>query len=109
MQLVVSSEVIAEYLEIFGEVLGLSSDTLEAWRKRFEEDKRTSLVSLGKRYDASRDPDDNVMLATALAGKADYLITNDKDLLDLPDKFKKSVSFTICSPSAFLRQTQRKT
>ena len=36
------------------------------------------------RVNASRDPDDNVVLATALAGRADYLVTGDKaDLLGL--------------------------
>jgi putative PIN family toxin of toxin-antitoxin system len=33
----------------------------------------------------SRDPCDNVFLAVALAGGADYLITGDKDLLELRD------------------------
>ncbi len=30
-----------------------------------------------------KDPDDNVIIETALAGKADYIISGDKDLLDL--------------------------
>ena len=32
---------------------------------------------------ACRDPDDDVVLATALAGRADYLVTGDEDLLTL--------------------------
>ena len=32
---------------------------------------------------ASRDPDDNKFLEAALAGKADYVVTGDKDLRDL--------------------------
>lgn len=37
--------------------------------------------------DISPDPDDNVVLATALAGKADALVTGDKkDLLTLADR-----------------------
>ena len=32
-----------------------------------------------------RDPKDSIVLATALGGSADYLITGDKDLLDLRD------------------------
>ena len=30
-----------------------------------------------------RDPDDNIFLECAVAGKADYLVSGDKDLLDL--------------------------
>ena len=32
-----------------------------------------------------RDPDDNKVLATALAGKAEYIITGDNDLLSLKE------------------------
>ena len=32
---------------------------------------------------ACRDPDDNILLALALDGKADYIVSGDKDLLDL--------------------------
>lgn len=32
---------------------------------------------------ASRDPDDNVVLATAITGRAKFLVTNDRDLLEL--------------------------
>jgi uncharacterized protein len=35
--------------------------------------------------DACRDPDDLLVLGTVLAGQADYLVTGDKDLLDLAE------------------------
>ena len=41
-----------------------------------------------------RDPKDNFLLALAKDGKADYLITGDKDLLDLK-KFGKTKIKTI--------------
>lgn len=34
---------------------------------------------------ASRDPDDDKFLEAAIAGKADYLVTGDKDLRDIGD------------------------
>jgi putative PIN family toxin of toxin-antitoxin system len=103
LQLVVSAEVIAEYLEIFERVLGKDEEIIGEWRSRFQEPTRSSFVKLGRRFVESRDPDDNIMLATALAGRADFLITNDKDLLELPADFQKSLPFTICNPAAFLR------
>lgn len=33
--------------------------------------------------DVCRDPDDNILLALALDGKADYIVSGDKDLLEL--------------------------
>jgi putative PIN family toxin of toxin-antitoxin system len=103
LQLIVSAEVIAEYLEIFARVLGLDVEIIEQWRNRFHEDRRASFVRLGRRFQESRDPEDNFMLATALSGHADFLITNDKDLLDLPADFQKTLPFTICKPAAMLR------
>jgi putative PIN family toxin of toxin-antitoxin system len=74
LQLVVSAAIIAEYLEIFGEILRMDADTISEWRLRFERDSRCTQVNLGRRFRESRDPDDNVFLATALAGRAAYLI-----------------------------------
>jgi predicted nucleic acid-binding protein len=78
-------------------------ETINAWKQRFCEDRRCTLVRLGRRYTESRDPDDNIMLATALAGRADYLITNDKDLLDLPESFQRKLPFAIVTPAGFLK------
>ena len=50
----------------------------------------------------SRDPDDNIVLATASSGNARYLITNDRDLLDLPQDFHQKLKFEIVKPSEFL-------
>lgn len=46
---------------------------------------------------ACRDPDDDMILATALAARADCLITGDKDLLDL----KQFESISIIKPAEF--------
>jgi len=46
----------------------------------------------------SRDKDDNVVIETAIAGGADYIITGDKDLLVL----KKYKNIKILKPSEFL-------
>jgi putative PIN family toxin of toxin-antitoxin system len=45
-----------------------------------------------------RDPDDDLVLATALAGQADVIITGDKDLLVL----KKHQGIRILSPRQFM-------
>jgi putative PIN family toxin of toxin-antitoxin system len=106
LQRVVSTEVIAEYLGVFTEVLGMNAGKVEEWRLRFEEDSRSTLVGLGRRYTESRDPDDNLLLATARAGQARYLITNDRDLLDLPAAFQRTLPFTILRPVEFLKEIE---
>ena len=40
----------------------------------------------------------------ALAGGAEYLITNDRDLLDLPEEFQRSLPFAILKPEDFLKE-----
>lgn len=55
LQLIVSPELIAEYLEIFSDVLGFPDELVDAWRRRFEADRRATLVNLAARYTASRD------------------------------------------------------
>src|SRR4051812_11756218 len=88
LQLVVSCDLTAEYLGIFAQVLGMDQGLIEQWRLRFEGDPRVTVVRLGRRYTESRDPDDNLLLATARSGKAHSLITNDRDLLDLPEAIR---------------------
>ena len=103
LQLVVSRELIAEYLGIFADVLGIDAETVAEWRNRFEIDGRSSLVNLGRRYAASRDPDDNLLLATATAGEARFLITNDRDLLEVSDAVQQTLKYAIVTPQEFLK------
>jgi putative PIN family toxin of toxin-antitoxin system len=103
LQLIVSPELLDEYLGVFENVLGMEPDLVKEWQVRFESDGRSSIVNLGRRYTASRDPDDNIVLATAFSGIAKYLITNDRDLLDLPDEFQRTLKFQIITPSEFVR------
>lgn len=104
LQLIVSPGVVEEYLGIFSEVLGMDDETVRDWQARFEADRRSTLVNLGKRYTASRDPDDNVFLDTAAAGRANYLVTNDLDLLEIPHDIQRSFAFVILTPRSFLRE-----
>jgi putative PIN family toxin of toxin-antitoxin system len=103
IQLAVSDELIQEYLEIFERELGHDAETLSEWRIRFTTDSRVDLIGLAKRYSESRDPDDNLLLATAHAGQAEFLITNDRDLLDLPEEFQHRLPFQIVTPAEFMR------
>jgi len=83
VQLVVSDVVIDEYLEVLRRV-GVSEERIARLMERFERRQTVTHANLGARFTESRDPDDNLILATAAAGKVKYLVTNDHDLLDIP-------------------------
>ena len=58
------------------------------------------LVPISQRFEICRDPKDNMFLDLAFSGNADYIITGDKDLLEL-----KSFQRTqIMTPREFLDQ-----
>lgn len=107
LQLVVSDEVVAEYLEVLRRlgVLDVRIDRLEA---RIRSRETVSHTNLGALPTESRDPDDNFMLATAAAGKAQYLVTNDRDLLDIPDSAQKKFKFAIVTPGQLLTRLEGK-
>ena len=50
-----------------------------------------------------RDAFDVAFLQLAIVGKADYLVTGDKDLLDIPDK----AGFPVIAPEAFLSAIEK--
>ncbi len=96
-----SGEIIAEYLEIL-ERVGIGEKRIERFEEVLETFGIVSKLSLGKLPTESRDVDDNVMLATALAGKAQFLVTLDKDLLHISESDKKKFKFSIVTPVEFL-------
>jgi predicted nucleic acid-binding protein len=48
------------------------------------------------------------MLATAGAGRAEYLVTNDRDLLDIPAAGRRKFKFAILTPAQFLAELEEK-
>lgn len=103
LQLVVSEEVVAEYLELV-ERMGIPQQRIDAFLERLHRRDIVIHVNLGPRFAESRDPDDNIMLATAVTGKAKFLITNDRDLLDIPTERQRKFKFEIVTPQEFLVQ-----
>lgn len=101
-KLALSSEIEAEYLRIFEELLGFDREKLISWKRRFDNKRITQTVGVGS-SSLSRDPKDNVFIATATAAKAKFLITNDRDLLDIGDAGKRTLRFEIVKPTQFLR------
>jgi predicted nucleic acid-binding protein len=79
----VSAGIKEEYLHIFEDVLGFEDNKLADWKKRFGDRRLVKTIGAGTST-LSRDPKDNVFIATATAAKAKYLIRNDHDLFRHP-------------------------
>lgn len=99
-------EFLREYSEVVSrphiwEKYKLDRDEIEATLQIMA--NRGVLVHVVSQIDVCRDPDDNVILSLALDGKADYIVSGDKDLLDLTS-FR---DIPIIKPSEFLRMFEQ--
>ena len=95
LQLIISSEILKEILHKVKEFKVKSTDikSLEKILSLY-----TIWVDPRKKPNICRDPKDNMFLAVAYEGKADFIVTGDKDLLILK-KFDKTL---IITPREFL-------
>lgn len=97
IQLVLSAEIIDEYLDVLGRWVNRAS--LEYWRFWFSHPSKVTRVHSGtRRFKATRDVTDNKFVDVAIAGQVRYVITHDKDLLSL-GKFRETC---FVNPKTFL-------
>ncbi|MDO8752512.1 MAG: putative toxin-antitoxin system toxin component, PIN family [Anaerolineales bacterium] len=93
---VVSDEILAEYRDVLRrEKFSIAAEKLERWERIIT--KLTNRIDVDIDFEFPRDPNDAKFLACALAAKADYFITGDKDFSEL----KKAMNTTILSVSTF--------
>lgn len=107
LKLAISNEIEAEYLRIFQQVLGFDDGQISEWRKRFNNRQTVKRVRLKVKTPISRDPKDDIFIATALIAKADFLVTNDLDLLEISEEEKSKLNFQIVTPQVFLKQLEK--
>jgi len=97
LQLIVSAEIIEEYLRVLSEQ-GLSERAFEGFANWFSHKSKVTAVRPGMHFKVCRDENDDMFLDAAYAGKAKYIISWDKDLLAI-EKFK---GIKIVNPGEFL-------
>jgi putative PIN family toxin of toxin-antitoxin system len=102
LQLIISDEIVDEYEDVLNR-LGISENLAANFLISLHESGTATHTNLGKRFTDSRDPKDNPFLSAAAAGRAKYLVTNDSDLLDIPETSKRKFKFRILTPKAFLK------
>ena len=99
--LFVTDAILAEYEAVIPETLAAETPDIDPHPKLAWIRAKSRLVEpapLGKRR--SRDAKDDIYLAGALAGGARYIVTYDKDLLDLDKPF----GIEVIRPAEFLRR-----
>ena len=104
LQLIVSSEIVEEYLRVL-EKLGVQSLKLEGWAKWFRHPSKVSVVRPGTKYRICRDPNDDMFLDAAVAGRAKYIIARDPDLTDM-ESFR---GIKIVTPKKFMKIYEQQT
>ena len=103
LQLIVSRPVLNEYLGVL-EAQGAKPVNLARLEDRLLNSVTVTSVNLDKRFRLCRDPDDDMFLDTAHAGRAKFLVSRDNDLLEIPKTDLRGLRFQIVSPLEFLRQ-----
>jgi putative PIN family toxin of toxin-antitoxin system len=95
--LILSPEILAEVVSKLAVKFGFPDDLVQSWREILQERSVQVLPTYTTRI--CRDPEDDKFLDAALAGRAKYLVSGDRDLLTL--EFHRGVQ--IITPSNFLK------
>lgn len=103
LQLLLSERMGEEYLEVLKR-LGVPEVLCRRFAKRLDESKTVTHVKSMPGLRICRDPDDDMLLDVAQAGRARFLITSDRDLLEIPEKDRLILKFAIVSPVEFMDQ-----
>lgn len=95
IQALTSPLLTAEFFDVVNKKFDLSTEELSLAKSHIE--NKFITIQPRKAINISRDEDDNRVLEAAVEGKCSYIITGDKDLLDL----KNYKQIKIVTPEAF--------
>jgi putative PIN family toxin of toxin-antitoxin system len=98
-EIVASPELLTEYVETIHRPELFTRYTPHAVQALFEYFSHADILELKNIPSVSRDPGDDMVIATAVHGGADYLVSEDKDLLDL----QRVEDVTIVNAREFLK------
>lgn len=101
IKLLVSDTIVKEYLSVLSRFV--TPEHLRNWAFLFTHPKKVTRIQPKEEYKACRDEDDNKFLDTAVAGKADYIVARDLDLVEMRI-FKR---IKILTPGRFLEEIER--
>lgn len=107
VKLILSDEIFAEYSALIEyPKIKERVDSLLFYSLLYEIYKKANFSEIQEKFNLCRDKEDNKFLDAIYSSKANYLITLDKDLLDLRNEHKefqvKNHKFKILRPEEFL-------
>lgn len=102
-QLVVSAELVDEYVRTI-ERLNFTEARTRRFIQRLSQRSTVPWVRLGRRLSIERDRSDESVLSTADSGDVRYLVTLDRDLLEIPAEQRRRFKFEIVTPAQFLER-----
>lgn len=97
IQGIISEIILAGINDVFVKHFEIPTSKLKKLNRRIR--AKFDVVNPRTMVKVSRDPDDNKILEAAVEGTCDYIVTGDKDLLDL----RKYKNIKILSPAEFLK------
>jgi len=100
-ELVVSEEILMEYSRILKEFEKKRSDyenLAKSWILFIAQ--YATFINVKKKVKVCRDPDDDMFLSCAVSANAKFIVSGDKDLLDL----KEYLNVKIMDASSFLKE-----
>ncbi len=103
LQLFVSDEIVEEY-QVMAHSANIAEPRLMKFMERLHSRDSVTWVKLGRRIDLVRDPKDEHVLATADSGRVRFLITLDRDMLEMPPEQRRRFKFEIVTPAQFLER-----
>ncbi len=101
IEAITSQILLAELEDVIGKKFPKLAYSFTLIERQIKE--KFKIVKPRKSLSISRDKDDNRVLEAALEGKCDYIITGDRDLLDL----KNFKNIKIVTPDIFLLKKER--
>ncbi|MBI1927440.1 putative toxin-antitoxin system toxin component, PIN family [Candidatus Poribacteria bacterium] len=104
LQLIVSSVIVEEYFRVLRKSPLLTERGLHALQLWFSHKSKITVIRPGRHFKVCRDENDDMFLDAAYAGKAKYIISWDKDLLEL-EEFR---GIEIVNPGQFLEIYERR-
>ncbi|GIL15136.1 MAG: hypothetical protein BroJett039_03090 [Chloroflexota bacterium] len=103
IQFAVSALVVGEYFAVL-ERLGYSAKRIQEFSERLATRRTVTWVNLGRRLEFERDIKDEPILSTAHSAQVEYLITLDRDMLEMPLAQHRRFKFEIVTPAQFLER-----
>ena len=93
-EVVLSEVVLSEFTRVLTDRFGLPGSMVASFIEELQLHDVVGAISIRETLNIIRDPDDRIVVSAALEGKAEVLVTGDKDILDVKDRISGITAMT---------------